>query len=220
MRIILATMHQIQEQVKSFFSSTIRYFLQGMLLIAPVFVTLYSIYYIFNIFDSKANDAFELVFGFRFPGLGLLVMFVLLSVIGRIGSTILIQPILMGIESLLERAPFVKDIYGSIRDFISAFLSNKKKFNKPVIVEMGKGLGIFKMGFITDADLSEFNITDKVSVYFPHSYNFSGNLYIVNKDQVSPIPNQKSGDVMKYIVSGGVMEMDDQSSSNQTPKEV
>ena len=83
---------------------------------------------------------------------------------------------------MLERTPLVKDIYSTIRDFVSAFLSNKKKFNKPVIVEMGKGLGIFKLGFITDADLSEFGISDKVAVYFPHFYNFLGNLFIVNAE--------------------------------------
>lgn len=187
----------------------IRYFFQGLLLIAPIFVTFYAIFSIFDILDSQANAAFFLIFGFKFPGLGLLVMFFLITFVGAVGSTIFIQPIMDTMEGLLERTPLVKDIYASIKDFVSAFLSNKKKFNKPVIVEMGKGLGIFKIGFITDADLSEFDIKDKVAVYFPHSYNFSGNLFIVNSDQVKAIDNQKSADIMKYIVTGGVMEIED-----------
>jgi uncharacterized membrane protein len=202
-------MERIKYGLKEFSNKMIRYFFQGLLLIAPIFVTFYAIFSIFDILDSQANAAFFLIFGFKFPGLGLLVMFFLITFVGAVGSTIFIQPIMDTMEGLLERTPLVKDIYASIKDFVSAFLSNKKKFNKPVIVEMGKGLGVFKIGFITDADLSEFDIKDKVAVYFPHSYNFSGNLFIVNSDQVKAIDNQKSADIMKYIVTGGVMEIEE-----------
>lgn len=213
-------MSKTKQSFKDLVNRIIRYFLQGLLLIAPIFVTLYSIFALFNMLDSSANDVFEAIFKFRFPGVGLLVMFVVVTFIGAVGSTIFIQPIMDGLESLLERTPLVKDIYSSIRDFVSAFLSNKKKFNKPVIVEMGKGLGIFKLGFITDADLEQFGITDKVAVYFPHSYNFSGNLFIVNASQVKELPTTNgSADVMKYIVSGGVMEMEDASKDAITEKQ-
>jgi uncharacterized membrane protein len=213
-------MSKTKQSFKDLVNRIIRYFLQGLLLIAPIFVTLYSIFALFNMLDSSANDVFEAIFKFRFPGVGLLVMFVVVTFIGAVGSTIFIQPIMDGLESLLERTPLVKDIYSSIRDFVSAFLSNKKKFNKPVIVEMGKGLGIFKLGFITDADLEQFGITDKVAVYFPHSYNFSGNLFIVNASQVKELPTTNgSADVMKYIVSGGVMEMEDASKDATTEKQ-
>ena len=213
-------MSKTKQNFKDLVNRIIRYFLQGLLLIAPIFVTLYSIFALFNMLDSSANDVFEAIFKFRFPGVGLLVMFVVVTFIGAVGSTIFIQPIMDGLESLLERTPLVKDIYSSIRDFVSAFLSNKKKFNKPVIVEMGKGLGIFKLGFITDADLEQFGITDKVAVYFPHSYNFSGNLFIVNASQVKELPTTNgSADVMKYIVSGGVMEMEDATKDATTEKQ-
>ncbi len=212
-------MSKTKQSFKDLTNRIIRYFLQGLLLIAPIFVTLYSIFALFNMLDSSANDVFEAIFKFRFPGVGLLVMFVVITFIGAVGSTIFIQPIMDGLESLLERTPLVKDIYSSIRDFVSAFLSNKKKFNKPVIVEMGKGLGIFKLGFITDADLEQFGIKDKVAVYFPHSYNFSGNLFIVNAEQVKELPTGNgSADVMKYIVTGGVMEMEDSSKDSETEK--
>jgi uncharacterized membrane protein len=118
------------------------------------------------------------------------------------------------IENLLEHTPLVKDIYGSFKDFISAFISNKKKFNKPVMVEMGKGTGIHRFGFITDDDLSEFQIQDKVAVYIPLSYTFTGQLFIVNKDQVTFLPPSMSADMMKYVLSGGVTEMEDKGASS------
>lgn len=198
------------QSIRIYFKKIVNHFFQGLLLIAPVFVTIYSIFYVFNWLDTFSNNLFEFVFHFRFPGLGLLSMLALITIVGMVGSSIFLQPFLELIEKALEKTPVVKDVYSSIKDFASAFLSNKKKFNKPVMVEMGKNSGVFKLGFITDEMLTEFSVEDKVAVYFPHSYNFSGNLFLINKDQVQPLKDVKASHLMKYIVSGGVMEMDEE----------
>jgi len=187
------------------------YFFQGLLLTGPISLTAYVIFKIFDILNSNTNSIFEQFFHFSFPGLGILVFAAFIALLGFVGSTVLLQPVLSIIENLLEHTPLVKQIYVSFKDFISAFISNKRKFNKPVIVEMGKGTGIHRLGFITDEDLSEFHIQDKVAVYMPLSYTFAGQLYIVNSDQVKPLPPSMSADTIKYILSGGVMEVEDKS---------
>lgn len=194
---------------KGLLGHLVTYFLRGLLLIAPAFVTVYAIFYIFNIFDSHVNDIFEYIFKFRFPGFGLVVMVAFITFVGFIGSLVIVQPLLHLFDLLLEKTPLVKDIYSSLKDFFSAFISNKKKFNTPVMFEMGKGSGVFKLGFITQDDLSELNILDKVAVYTPLSYNLSGIMYIVNRDQVQILEDVAAGDVMKFIVSGGVTEIED-----------
>ena len=188
-----------------------KYFFQGLLLIAPASFTVYVIYVIFDFLNNQTKPLFEHLFHFSVPGLGILVFGGFITLVGFVGSTVLVKPILNVIENLLEHTPLVKDIYSSFKDFISAFISNKKKFNKPVIVEMGKGAGIHRLGFITDDDLTEFHIQDKVAVYIPMSYTFTGQLFIVNKDQVSPLPPNMSSDMIKYILSGGVTEVEDKS---------
>ena len=185
------------------------YFFQGLFLIAPASFTVYVIYIVFNFLNNQTRPIFENIFHFSFPGLGIFVFAGFITVVGFVGSTVLVKPILNIVENLLEHTPLVKDIYSSFKDFIGAFISNKRKFNKPVIVEMGKGVGIFRLGFITDDDLTEFHISDKVAVYIPMSYTFTGQLFIVNKDQVSPLPSTKSSDLIKYILSGGVTEVED-----------
>jgi uncharacterized membrane protein len=203
-------MEKTKIALKFTFRKIASYFVQGLVLIAPVFATIYVVYYIFTKLNSITNDIFEFIFRFTFPGLGILSMFLLVTLVGMIGSTLIMQPIANLFEAALEKTPIIKDIYSSVKDFTSAFLSNKKKFNKPVMVEMGNNSGVYKMGFITDEDLSEFGIEDKVAVYFPHSYNFSGNLYIVNKVNIQPLNNVKSSHLMKYIVSAAVMEIDEE----------
>lgn len=192
------------------------YFMQGLLLIAPAFVTVYAIFYIFNVFDSHVNDVFEYIFKFRFPGLGLVVMVAFITFIGFIGSLVIVRPLLNLFDLLLEKTPLVKDIYSSLKDFFGAFISNKKKFNKPVMFEMGKGSGVHKLGFITQDDLSELNILDKVAVYTPLSYNLSGIMYIVNRDQVHVLEDVAAGDMMKFIVSGGVTEIEEEEEESAT----
>jgi uncharacterized membrane protein len=192
----------------------VAYFLQGILLIAPVFVTIYIIVYVFTVLDTRLNDLFETIFHFRFVGFGLLITCALITFVGFIGSLVIVQPLLHLVDLLLEKTPFAKDIYTSLKDFFSAFISNKKKFNQPVMFEMGKGSGVFKLGFITQEDLSEMGIADKVAVYTPLSYNLSGILYLVNRDQIHTLSEVAARDVLKFIVSGGVTEIEDEAHHN------
>jgi uncharacterized membrane protein len=59
-----------------------------------------------------------------------------------------------------------------------------------------------KMGFITQKEMKEMVFKDKVVVYFPHSYNFSGEMFIVPKEHVIAL-DIPSAEAMKFIVSGG-----------------
>ncbi|MFM2305517.1 MAG: hypothetical protein RLZZ367_186 [Bacteroidota bacterium] len=195
---------------KSGFGKIVSYFLQGLLLIAPMFLSIYAVFYIFNLLDSTIEKLFRFIFHFYYPGIGIIAMFFIIAFIGFVGSLVFFQPLLHILDELMERVPVVKDIYSSVKDFFGAFISKKKKFDKPVMFEIGKNSGVFRMGFITQNDLSEMNIKDKVAVYAPWSYNLSGTLFIVNTDQVQPINDVGAGDVMKFVMTGGVTEIDDE----------
>jgi uncharacterized membrane protein len=119
------------------------------------------------------------------------------------------KPFLGIFERLVLRVPFIKLIYTSLKDLFAAFVSDKKKFNRPVLVEMGKNSGVHRIGFITTEDLSNLQIKDKLAVYFPLSYAFTGQLFIINKDLVSPLPDDEVTEILKFIVSGGVTSMEE-----------
>jgi uncharacterized membrane protein len=140
------------------------------------------------------------------PGLGLILLFFSIAFVGYFGQKIVVRPFKITIEKLLGRAPIIQVVYTSIRDFLSAFVGKEKKFNQPVLVKVNKISDLEKIGFLTATDLSDLNIKDKVAVYFPHSYNFSGELFIVPIDQVTPL-NIPPAEAMKFIVSGGVSKL-------------
>ena len=182
----------------------IRYFLQGLLLIAPLGITLYIIYAIFEFVDRSMHVLLNKFLNVEIPGLGLLVFVVLIILTGLIGQTFIARPFRKFVNTIMDRTPFLKVIYSALNDLFTAFIGNEKKFDQPVLVKVNPLTNLEKLGFMTESDLEKLEQSDKLAVYFPHSYNFSGELFIVPKDQVTPIKNINPADVMKFIVSGGV----------------
>ena len=179
----------------------VRYFFQGLLLVMPIVATVYLIVVTIRWFDSALRGVISAPV--HVPGLGLMVVLAGITLAGYLGSTFLFRPIFAWFERLMSHLPFVRLIYSSLKDLISAFVGDKKKFNHPVLVTINKHSELKKLGFITQEDLSELHLPGDVAVYLPHSYNISGDLYIVPRANVTFV-TAPSGEVMKFIVSGGV----------------
>jgi uncharacterized membrane protein len=184
----------------------VRYFLQGLLYLGPTAVTLYIVYLVFRFIDGPIRGYIENIFDINIPGTGILVIVVGITLLGLIGQTILFRPIRLLIDRIMKNAPLIKVIYSSIKDLLSAFVGKEKKFTQPVLVKVNLISDLEKIGFITQSDLSELGIKDKVSVYFPHSYNFSGEMFIVPSKHVTKL-NIPAAEAMKFIVSGGVAKV-------------
>lgn len=188
------------------------YFFRGLLFIVPIALTMYIIILAISWLDS--------LIPFRIPGLGMLTILAFITLIGYLASTLLAGPIFNLLEEVLVKVPLINIIYTSLKDLISAFVGDKKKFNQPVLVTMNPEFVIQKPGFITQKDLSQLGLVGQVAVYLPHSYNFSGNLYIVPAKYVEPISAATSADIMKFIVSGGVsglQEIDERADESTKP---
>jgi uncharacterized membrane protein len=131
-------------------------------------------------------------------------MVAIIMTVGFLGSTFISVPVVQIFEEGLARLPLVRLIYFSLKDLVEAFVGDKKKFNQPVKIMFNRENGIQKIGFITQDDLQFLNIQDgSVMVYCPHSYAFSGEMFIVPSSSVTPL-NIHTSDVMKMIISGGV----------------
>lgn len=181
----------------------LNYFFRGMLVILPLSATIYIVYSFIIWMNSLFNDLFYSWFDIEIPGLGIITGFVAITLIGFILTQTFVKPILHLFEKLLTKTPFVNIVYSSLKELTEAFVGDKKKFTKPVSIEFSEPAGMKRFGFITEESLAHFGYEDEVAVYCPHSYNFSGNLYIVPKDKVKPIQTDATN-FMRFIVSGGV----------------
>jgi uncharacterized membrane protein len=172
-----------------------RYFFSGTVFIVPLVATAYFIFISFRWLDSLLN--------LPWPGIGFLIIFVAITAFGFFTSNLAFQTVTEWFDRGMNRIPLVKLIYSSVKDLLGAFVGDKKKFNKPVLVTINKDNNLHQIGFVTQADLSDLGLNDMVVVYFPHSYAFSGNHFLVPRDSVKPL-NIPGPVAMKFIVSGGV----------------
>jgi uncharacterized membrane protein len=191
-----------KERIKRSFGFRMRkllnYFLKGLLITLPIYAT-------YKIIRSLMESIDEVLM-LETPGLGFLIVVGTIVFMGFIGSTFITRPIIDLMDDFFSNIPLVKTIYTSVKDLIEAFVGDKKKFSKPVIIELTPG--IYKPGFVTQEDLSALNLPGVVAVYMPHSYAFSGNLFFVEKAKIKPFKGESSN-LMKFIVSGGVIHMDE-----------
>lgn len=187
--------------------SVLRYFLQGLILFIPLIITLAVLLKLFDFFAGIFS-----FFGFSSSPvintvLGLVLTFGFIAALGVLASSFIFQKLFNYLEDKLEHVPFIRHIYSPIKDFTNAFVGNKKRFNKPVLVVTNIQAQIEEIGFITNEDLRDLNIKDKVAVYIPMSYSLSGRLLIVPKENIKPISSDPP-EVMKFVVSGGVSDVD------------
>ncbi len=184
------------------------YFLQGLLYLAPIGITVYIIFQVIVFFDGFLRDILDGIIGFHIPGLGLIIMILFITFLGYIGQTIIARPFRIFFRRILHRLPLIELIYSAINDFFSAVVGKEKKFNKPVMVRISSEPVVERLGFITEDDLKKFGLNDKIAVLFPFSYTFSGEMLIVPVSEVKTL-NLPAREVMKFIVSGGVAEVNE-----------
>lgn len=173
------------------------YFFKGLLFVLPIGLTFWILYWLINLIDGLV--------GLDIPGLGLIIVLIGVTLIGWLFTHIIPNPLIRLMDDAINRTPLVKLIYTSIKDLTEALLGDKKKFNQPVLADINDA-GVQRLGFITEESLGRLNLEGKVAVYFPHSYNFSGNLYIIPQEKVQKV-DAPAADVMKFIVSAGVSNL-------------
>ncbi len=189
----------------------LNFFLQGLLFVVPVTVTIWVLIKTILWVDSLLPFQIPIkIPGFsqlEIPGLGLLTIFIVITAIGYIGVRYIRNPLFSYLELIIDKAPLVKLIYGSVKDLVEAFVGEKRRFNKPVLVRLEKDSDINRIGFITQEDLGEIGLSkEMVAVYLPFSYSFAGELIILPRENIRPL-DASGTDMMKFIISGGVTEI-------------
>ena len=180
---------------KKLLSTLFAHFMRGLLLVIPFAVTAYIISFTLNRIDR--------LIGIRFPGLGIAILVVSITFLGYLGSNLLIKSLFDVAENLIGKVPLISTVYSSLQELTSAFVGKDRKFGKPVLVMINKEAQLHKLGFITQEELIDINLPGSIAVYVPHSYNFSGDLFLLPKEAVTPL-DISGAEVMKFIVSGGV----------------
>lgn len=188
--------------MRRFTAVLLRSFLQGLLLLSPIAITVYLLFTVFNGVDN--------LIPFVPRGLGFVIIIVAVTLIGYFGTRFFIGKwVFDSFAYLMEHTPGVKHIYSSVRDFVTSFVGDKKRFNKPVWVCVNVNPETWRIGFMTQKDMTHLGMPQKVAVYMPHAYAISGWVIITENKYVRPVKEMTAGEAMKFAVSGGITTVED-----------
>jgi uncharacterized membrane protein len=181
-----------------------RYFFQGLIILAPIGVTAYALYWLFENVDGILRPYINI------PGLGFVIILVFVILVGWVSSHFLMGSIINFFDHLMDRTPGIKFIYTSTKDFFEAFAGDKKKFSRPILANVFAE-DVWVMGFLTDEELQKLDMgAEMVSIYIPQAYHWAGQLYVLPRSKVRKIEKLNSGEAMKYAVTGGVVDLDEE----------
>jgi uncharacterized membrane protein len=192
------------------FSKLFNYFLQGLLVMAPLAITAYAVYWIVSSIDNliplftyRDEEGRVIV---RNYGLGFVAVIAFICFIGWLSSFLIQLRLFSLFDRWLERAPGIRFIYSTVKDFFEAFAGEKKKFNRPVLANIDDN-DVWRVGFITQEEMKDFGFAEYVAVYIPMSYSIAGNVYLIPRSRVRAITNIGATEAMKFAISGGVTEV-------------
>jgi uncharacterized membrane protein len=188
-------------------------FLQGLIAILPIALTVYLVHWLAASAEAVLGKGMRYVVGdaYYVPGLGVLAGLLITLGIGILLRIWLFRKIFSWGETLLQRIPGIKFLYGSIRDMVGFFdASKQKEFGKTVMVTLADG-NVRLMGLVTREDFGDLpeGIGDEhtVAVYLPMSYQFAGFTVMVPKANIRPV-DMKVDQAMQFLLTAAVTSTD------------
>jgi len=188
------------------FKSISKTLLTGFITILPIVLTIYLLYWIAVSSEELMGTVLRwgLPQEIYFPGLGMIIGLAAVYIVGLLMNAIIVRQLFSLGEKLLYKLPFVKTVYGAIRDLFDFFSPKKEGLGEVVAVTYN---GVEMIGFITQKDemrLPEsFREQDKVLVYLPMSYMVGGFTLFIPRENVRPI-KMSMEEAMRFALTAGI----------------
>ena len=189
----------MSQNPNNFVNQFLKYFLQGFVIIGPLGLTFFVIWYVFSSVESLLPSV-----AMRFPGVVFVSTIFGTAILGFLASKFVFgRFIFEQIDHLLEHTFGVKHIYTPMKEIMESFVGDKKKFNTPIWVKISENPETWRIGFLTQKNII---IDDKnfVAVYLPHSYAISGWVIVIEEVNTRKVKNMDAAAAMKFAVSGGI----------------
>ena len=188
-----------------------RFFLTGLIVVVPVFLTIYVLVVIFKFIEGILGRYLSLYFknswGFYVPGLGILAFLLIVILVGFFASRLIGRSIFPSLEKWFSSLPLINKIYPALKQIILFILEQEEFGFKKVVLAEYPSKGIWSLGFLTNENfkkIQEINNEEMVSVFIPSTPSpLSGYIIFVPKQELRFI-DISIADALKIIMSGGV----------------
>ncbi len=189
------------------------YFITGLLVILPIFITAYVIWYLIKAMDAvlkfiPAKYLPETYINVYIPGVGLILVVILILIVGILTRNIAGKKVLQFWDNLVDRIPLARILYSSVKQLLQAFfLQNSGSFQRVALIEYPRR-GIYVLGFITGESRGEVQVkTNKkmINVFVPTTPNPTSGFYILVPEEDLMLLDMSVEDAFKLLISGGLV---------------
>jgi len=186
-----------------------KYFITGLLVILPLWITVYILWLLMGITGSMVSPILKMVFNGKISILTIRILSFIISLfliwlLGLIAANIIGKKMLVGIENIIRKMPFVKDVYGSAKQLIGFFSAQKVDFRHVVLIEFPRK-GIYTIGFITSDKSWTMGTKKLISVFYPTTPNPTTGFFLLIPEDELIYSDMKVEEAIKIIMSGGVL---------------
>ncbi len=184
-----------------------RYFFAGILILLPIIITGYIIIFAFNLVDGILRNLIQYIAGRPLPGLGFLIIIVLIIFAGAVGTNVFGKKLLHFGDGIFQRIPIVKTIYTATKQVMEAFTPQRRAaFQHVVMIEYPRK-GVYSLGFVTGeapAEIEDKVQDDLVNVYLPTTPPTQGYFLMVPRQDVNFL-EMSVEDGFKLLISAGII---------------
>lgn len=181
---------------------------RGLIVVLPMAMTIWLLWWIGATTETLLRNLIVLVVPERFyqPGMGIAAALALLLAAGVLVNAFIVRRFIAAWESMMDRIPIVKSVYGAFRDFMQLLPSGgqRRELQRVVLARFGEAAMI---GFVTRDDGAELGIStvsaDMIAVYFPLSYQIGGYTLLLPRTAVEPI-DLPVETAMRLVLTGGM----------------
>lgn len=193
--------------IKHFRTSLKRYFITGLLVIIPIWGTYLVLKTLLSVMEGVLGQILERYAVFYVPGLGIIVLMLLILFTGVLATNILGRKIVKFWDNLLHRVPLVRGIYSMLKAVVDTLsLQSKGQFNKVVMIEYPRK-GVYSLAFVTGVtrgEVQQATSDNLINIYVPTTPNpTSGYFLLVPESDVIPL-SMTVDEGMKMVISGGL----------------
>ena len=183
-----------------------KYLFRGMISVIPVALTYFVLRILYLGIDQNMADILDDIIGFRIPGLGILLIVIVLYFAGLVASNVVGSRFLNFIERVTSKIPLIRTTY-QVGSQLSTMLSlpERQVFKKVVLVEY-LNPGTWTIGFVTGSIMDKKNNDDVyLKVFIPTPpLPTSGTMLLVLESKTRD-PGWTIEEAMKTVISGGII---------------
>ena len=200
-----------------------KYFITGLLVLVPLFITVWVISSLIGMMDQSLlllpeNWRPKAQLGLEIPGLGALLTMLIIFVTGLIATNFFGKRLILLWEAILARVPVVKSIYASVKQVSDTLFSDSgNAFRQAVLVQFPRQ-GAWTIAFVTGkpgGDVANHLPGDYVSIYVPTTPNPTGGYFLMMPRTEVIELDMSVDEALKYIISMGVVAPPDKFKSQQ-----